>query len=1024
MHPLLSALWVGCLTNSQPQQGEYFLVDDIQVPVEFRRHASPLGAVSFTDKSRLWPMGRVNYYVDPAAMDTHDPRILGAVAHWEEHTCIRFHKCGSMSSCGPTFILFTSDGTGCNSPLGLRPDGVNRINLRFDCGLGNAIHEIAHSLGLHHEQSRNDRDSYVAVDYGQVKQGYTHNFDKTGAYGRDVGPYDYASIMHYNPASFTIGSSPSIVSPRQIGQRDGLSEGDIAAIHFLYNTCSDQFAAPKCSVSRDTARVVLVPHSKVFEVEFNAEYSRGATMTVSYAATTAPNHVASVVEGVVADSAKTKVSFTPSALQAGSTYVLAATFSANNGGGATTCEVSVKVAASDVVCFGVASDDPAVCSGRGMCTADPLHPCQCYSNFGGLECQGYATCSDNFVFSFDDADSLSHWHFDAGLDTTMSVSGGASAMFTGAGYTQPKPRGIFTKVSYHVAFSTTASVSFRGVNGVECWSVYLTSTTITLQATGVQRADITPTPRTWYFIEHVMDPVSNALTLRVDGTTYGNPLFVKHGSTCDVSGVELVAVFGQPDQPAWLDEMHLYCHSFVSMDGSLANPEQSDFTDGGLTLTIAIDGSDTWVDTPATKRALIDGFTSSYPSPSGWDALKDALLPEGLVRIAGSAVEIGPLPPAPEFYEFSSAVVTARLRPSMFASGAVPLGGRELFFRIPGICPMNTVHEFDDPTRSLTSPVAGYSTSVVASGAASMEFVKAYGGYLIRVGPKTGYLATSVSFFSRVVDASGSKHIGVDVVARDGTRIGWHTGVNNRFLSTLDNTLYGDVQSNTWYHVTMLLDWDARVVSVKVDGALLAANLPLPESFESVVSLIVYTFSVPAYLDRIVVACDGGRKPAFSVVPAQCVDPAAGFVTFKFFAGADALHPANDVVAVVDGAAGDCSFARAECAALRACSDTVGVFVATDHGVEWAAGSLASLAGAAEYKLCYYAASAREWLLLDQSFTTCEVVAHPGRVAAGSLASLAGAAEYKLCYYAASAREWLLLDQSFTWLHVCTDRAE
>jgi hypothetical protein len=117
--------------------------------------------------------------------------------------------------------------------------GEQFINLGTGCTLGNTIHEICHAAGLWHEQSREDRNNFVTINFPNIIPTAIHNFNQQITDGDDVGPYDYNSIMHYprdafavNPAIDTITPKPNANTP--IGQRTGLSAGDIAAINFLY----------------------------------------------------------------------------------------------------------------------------------------------------------------------------------------------------------------------------------------------------------------------------------------------------------------------------------------------------------------------------------------------------------------------------------------------------------------------------------------------------------------------------------------------------------------------------------------------------------------------------------------------------------------------------------------------------------------------------------------------------------------------------------------------------------------------
>lgn len=165
-----------------------------------------------------------------ATTDALKQRAAAAIQHWERHTPFRF-----VARTKQRDYLSFEERNGCWSYVG-RQGGKQVISLGTGCGLGAAIHEIGHALGLWHEQSRSDRDKFVEVRLENVADNQKHNFAKHVLDGTDLGDYDYTSIMHYPPKAFSKNNLPTIVAKNgaDIGQRDGLSKGDIAAIRMLY----------------------------------------------------------------------------------------------------------------------------------------------------------------------------------------------------------------------------------------------------------------------------------------------------------------------------------------------------------------------------------------------------------------------------------------------------------------------------------------------------------------------------------------------------------------------------------------------------------------------------------------------------------------------------------------------------------------------------------------------------------------------------------------------------------------------
>eukprot|EP00118_Oscarella_pearsei_P009655 m.56285 g.56285 ORF g.56285 m.56285 type:complete len:580 (+) comp34585_c0_seq1:1421-3160(+) len=221
--------------------------DDIILPTEGRNRR----AVN-SKEELLWDEAIVPYQFDRSIDAAMREDIRGAMRHWEDRTCLRFqpHVVRGAVVRGRDFIYFNATGS-CQSYVG-RIGGNQTIHLKYGssgsrrCSI---IHEIGHAIGFWHEHTRPDRDEHVRINWNNIKKVNQHNFWKRNSseINSNGGEYDFDSVMHYGANTFSSNHKETISvlgysmsederkrKEKNMGQRAGLSEGDIEQANALY----------------------------------------------------------------------------------------------------------------------------------------------------------------------------------------------------------------------------------------------------------------------------------------------------------------------------------------------------------------------------------------------------------------------------------------------------------------------------------------------------------------------------------------------------------------------------------------------------------------------------------------------------------------------------------------------------------------------------------------------------------------------------------------------------------------------
>ncbi len=198
-------------------EGFMLVEGDMIVPENYYEQVGQRGVY----KTNFWPGGVVPYEFDGNTDQAMRDAMREAMDDWEAEANVQF-----VERNGESDYVHIQDDDGNSSAVGM-VTGMQRIriyNWNFEYIIA---HELGHCLGMLHEQSRNDRDTYVEIIYANISQTACsgnpcdHNFDKAPS-AMIYGPYDFDSVMHYRACAFSVcAGCPATTDPTCPDDTDG-----------------------------------------------------------------------------------------------------------------------------------------------------------------------------------------------------------------------------------------------------------------------------------------------------------------------------------------------------------------------------------------------------------------------------------------------------------------------------------------------------------------------------------------------------------------------------------------------------------------------------------------------------------------------------------------------------------------------------------------------------------------------------------------------------------------------------------